>query len=54
MKNAPLKKNVELMSLLDRERQAWPYDKSLLERLDQRQWFIDSEERVQHVMKDTT
>ena len=33
----PPQKNVELMSLLDRERQAWPYDKSLLERLDQRQ-----------------
>ena len=32
----PLKKNVQLMSLLDREKQAWPYDKSLLERLDQR------------------
>ena len=30
------KKNVQLMSLLDREKQAWPYDKSLLERLDQR------------------
>lgn len=33
----PLKKIVQLMSLLDREKQAWPYDKTLLERLDQRQ-----------------